>query len=240
MVTAGCMALCIQIDKLACEAWDNYRGVGGDESALFLPSPQIFGWLEAWPGSGSCWRLLWQRQLTELLSFLLSSGAGAAAGCCGAASCIPRGMRCLGYGTGRMGLRWQFLMWWAPERLGAEDCEGEENLWDPWTGSLQGSVSAVPRDQQCCGCQSQLPPDPQSFVLGQRRLRDHAFTLFPAYVLLHRNRATAKPALKEQHRKPRASLLSWGALRSGRLWSVSAKQAGAALGWLQDSLQTTK
>lgn len=61
MVTAGCMALCIQTDNTACEAQDNYREVGGDDSALFLPSPQIFGQLKARPGSRSCWRLLWQQ-----------------------------------------------------------------------------------------------------------------------------------------------------------------------------------
>lgn len=49
MVAAGCMALCTAIDTPACEAQDNYRGVGGDGMALFLPSPQIFGW---WQRSG--------------------------------------------------------------------------------------------------------------------------------------------------------------------------------------------
>lgn len=55
------MALCMQTDNTACEALGNYRGVGGDDSALFLPSPQIFGQLKARPGSRSCWRLLWQQ-----------------------------------------------------------------------------------------------------------------------------------------------------------------------------------
>lgn len=47
------MALCIQTDNTACEAQGNYRGGPGDDSALFLPSPQIFGQLKARPGSRS-------------------------------------------------------------------------------------------------------------------------------------------------------------------------------------------
>lgn len=86
MATAGCMALCIQTDNTACEALGNYRGVGGDHSALFLPSPQIFGQLKARPGSRSCWRLLWQqlRSSWVIQCSLLHPRAAALPGPCGA------------------------------------------------------------------------------------------------------------------------------------------------------------
>jgi len=128
MVTAGCTALHIQTDNPACEAQDNYRGVGGDDSSLFLPCPQIFGCLEARPGGERWWRLLWQQQLTEHSSVPLSSGAGTAgaAGCHGAASCIPWVLHspgCAGLpgsGTGKTRLRWWFS-------LGGEDLDTGED-----------------------------------------------------------------------------------------------------------------
>lgn len=55
MVTAGCMALCFQIDNPACEAQDNYRGVGGGQQSFILPLPTDF-WLTG--GKARQWELV--------------------------------------------------------------------------------------------------------------------------------------------------------------------------------------
>lgn len=72
MVTAGCMALCIQTDNTACEARGNYRGVGGDGSALFLPSPQIFGQLKTGQAVGAVGGCFGSRSPSCCSSFLLA------------------------------------------------------------------------------------------------------------------------------------------------------------------------